>query len=197
MSADKRTLAVYDARAEDYATLFHDTKEGKDLRAFIDRLPPGARILDLGCGPGAASAHMARAGLVPDPVDASPAMVALARSRFGLPARLVRFDEIDANAVYDGVWANFSLLHAPRTDLAQHLSCLHRALKPGGWLHLGMKLGQGEGRDGLGRFYAYYSQAELADHLSAAGFTLASRRTGTEKGLAETNDPYIILTAHA
>ncbi|PWG18504.1 class I SAM-dependent DNA methyltransferase [Salibaculum griseiflavum] len=197
MSPDKRTLAVYDAKAEDYAALFHDAKEGKDLRAFIAGLPRGARVMDLGCGPGAASAHMMRAGLDPDPVDASPAMVALARSRFGLPARLARFDEIDTTATYDGVWANFSLLHAPRAELAQHLARLHRALKPGGRLHLGMKLGKGEGRDALGRFYAYYSEDELTEHLARAGFSVASRRTGTEKGLAGTNDPYIILIAHA
>lgn len=197
MSADRETLSVYGKRAQDYADLVQSEGAGTDLKAFIAALPAAARVLDLGCGPGFASAHMAKAGLRPDPVDASPEMVALARDRFGLPARIARFDQIGGENIYDGVWASFSLLHAPRADFPDHLAALHKALRPGGRLYLGMKLGEGERRDAIGRFYTFYSEDELRGHLEAAGFTVASSREGADKGLAGTVDPFLIIQAQS
>lgn len=197
MSADPATIAVYDARAADYADRFRENRPGRFLSAFLALLPPGARVLDLGCGPGNASAFLSAAGMRPDPVDASAAMVALANDRHAIGARQARFDEIDGQAEYDGVWANFSLLHAPRADLPRHLSALHRALKPQGLLHLGMKTGSGEGRDALGRFYTYVSVPEITGLLTAAGFAVLAAEEGIETGLAGTPDPFVVLRARA
>ncbi len=75
--------------------------------------------------PCTASAHMRDAGLVPirsmhrkDDHDC--------QRKFGLPARLGEFDDIDGDEIYDGVWANFSLLHAARDDLPRHFDCALR-----------------------------------------------------------------------
>lgn len=197
MSADARTIAVYEARAADYADRFASQRPDRHLRAFIDALPKGARVLDLGCGPGTASAFMRAAGLAPDPVDASSAMVALANACHDMGARLATFDDIDAEGAYEGVWANFSLLHAPRADLPRHLAALRRALVPGGLLHIGMKTGTGEARDGLDRFYTFVGREELAGMLATAGFTVIAVTEGAEKGLAGTLDPFVIMRAHA
>lgn len=184
MSADRETLAVYDGASDRYAKRGGANWDYAALDAFLARLPAGARILDLGCGPGHLSAVMAERGMAPDPVDASAGMVALARENFGLPARQATFDEIDGGAVYDAVWANFSLLHAPRAEMPGHLERLARALRPGGLIHLGMKVGEGEGRDGLNRFYTYWRVEELQAALEAAGFAVdAEVRRGRGKGL--------------
>lgn len=184
MSADRETLAVYDGASDRYAKRGGADWEYAALDAFLARLPAGARILDLGCGPGHLSAVMAERGMVPDPVDASAGMVALTRENFGLPARQATFDEIDGVGVYDAVWANFSLLHAPRAEMPGHLERLARALRPGGLIHLGMKVGEGEGRDGLNRFYTYWRVEELQAALEAAGFAVdAEVRHGRGKGL--------------
>jgi SAM-dependent methyltransferase len=195
MSADAITIKVYDARAGDYADRFRTEKPDRHLRAFIAALPAAAQVLDLGCGPANASAFMRAAGLRPDPVDASPAMVALANSRHEIGARLATFDDVSAISAYDGVWANFSLLHAARAALPGYLAALHRALRPGGLLHIGMKTGTGEARDTLERFYAYYGREELLVLLNDAGFTAVSVAEGTEVGLAGTSDPFIIVLA--
>ena len=195
MSADPRTIAVYDARAGDYAERFEATRPDRHLQAFIDALPHPARVLDLGCGPANASAFLRAAGHDPDPVDASPAMVALANDRHAIGARLASFDDIDAVAAYDGVWANFSLLHAARADLPRHLAALHLALKAGGLLHLGMKTGTGEGPDALGRFYCYHAVGDLRDLLTDAGFAVLAETQGAETGLAGTRDAFVILLA--
>ena len=57
-NTDPETIAVYDTKADDYANAFTDIYMEPGLAGFIDRLPKSARILDLGCGPGAHAAVM-------------------------------------------------------------------------------------------------------------------------------------------
>ena len=194
---DRKTIAVYDARVADYAKLDTSDTPGETLAAFIAALPRGGLVLDLGCGPGTSARHMARAGLRVDALDASAEMVALARGIEGVAARQGSFDALEAEGVYDGVWANFSLLHAPRTDMPRHLAAIHRALKPGGLFHIALKEGSGAGRDSIGRFYTYYGEAELSDLLRDAGFTPGTTRRGRGKGLSGRSDPWISMSAHA
>ncbi|MBT0959499.1 class I SAM-dependent methyltransferase [Alphaproteobacteria bacterium KMM 3653] len=189
------TLKVYDAKAGDYAKAFANNAPDKHLARFIAALPTASHVLDLGCGPGTASAQIAAAGHSVDATDGSAEMVAAVTRLHGLPARQMLFDEITGTDIYDGIWANFSLLHAPRAEMPKHLAALARAAKPGALLHIGMKTGTGEGPDALGRFYTYYTEAELTDHLTAAGFIPDYKATGRDKGLAGTTDPWLILQA--
>ena len=197
MTADARTLAAYDRAATAYADRFAVHAPGADLRRFIDLLPDGARVLDLGCGPGTASVFLRAAGHRPDPVDASPGMVAEANRRHAIGARLARFDQIEGVATYDAIWANFSLLHAARADLPGLLGRLVRSLKPGGLFHIGMKTGSGAARDRLDRLYTYLSADDLRGLLTDAGLTVLSAREGSEAGLAGTVDPYVVMLARA
>ena len=194
---DSETIAVYDAQADEYARLTKSEARDKQLLAFIAALPKGARVLDLGCGPGITAAAMAAAGLKVDATDASVEMVAMAASKTGVTAWQATFDQIQGTAIYDGIWANFSLLHAPRHDLPRHLSALHKAAKPGGRFHIGVKTGTGEARDALGRLYTYYEDQELVSLLKNAGFTTTNRHTGRGTGLSGEMANWIVLTAHA
>ncbi|MBB93061.1 MAG: SAM-dependent methyltransferase [Rhodobacteraceae bacterium] len=172
-----------------------DTLKDPALDHFMARLAPGAAVLDLGCGPGNASAVMAAAGFAVTAVDASAEMVKLAARIEGIEARQARFDEITEIDAYDGIWASFSLLHAPRADFPGHLAALRGALRPGGVLCLGMKLGEGEKVDSIGRFYSYYSEDELRSLLEAAGFSVADTRVTTVTGMAGKPEPSISVMA--
>jgi len=194
MSVDRETIAVYDAKVADYAALVSDAPSN-DLLQFIKALPPGGHVLDLGCGPAAASAYMRAAGLVPDPVDASAEMVALANRTYDIGARVGTFEDVTGEAVYDGVWASFSLLHAARADLPRYLAAIASALKPEGRFYIGMKVGQSTDRDAIGRRYTYVEVPELHDFLKSAGLIVLSTREGREKGLAGTEDPFVICQA--
>ena len=193
--SDQGTIDAYDARAASYAALDINEAQTESLRAFLACLPAGGTILDLGCGPGLQAKVMQDAGFAVTGLDATPAFVTAARS-VGIDARLGTFDDVTETEAYDGIWASFSLLHAPRADFPRHLTALAKALRPGGYLYLGMKLGAGEGRDALGRFYSYYSEAELRTALAVVGLTVSDVTTGTGAGLAGTTDPFILITAH-
>ena len=193
--SDKETLQVYAKKAEEYAKILGDSGSGRYLRAFMAELPEGAHVLDYGCGIGNAAAAMRDAGLRVDAWDASPEMAELGRARYGIEIEIRTFETLDAAETYDGIYANFSLLHAPKSDMPGHLARIHAALKPGGLLHFGTKLGTGEKRDALGRFYAYYSDEEITGLLEAAGFSVTKRDFGEEVGLSGSLDPWIILQA--
>ena len=200
MARDVETLAVYSQAATDYANGFarkKDISQAEDMDAFLALVPKGGRILDYGCGPGHWAATFRDEGYEAEATDAVQEMADLARDRYGIEVRVEPFEALAAQARYDGIWANFSLLHAPRGDFPGHLERLRAALKPGGALHLGMKLGTGESRDRLGRFYTYYGEEELVTLVETAGFIVTATRRGNGEGLAGGPETFVTLTAHA
>ncbi|TCO69970.1 class I SAM-dependent methyltransferase [Rhodovulum euryhalinum] len=192
---DAQTLAVYAARARDYSELHHGPDTARRLAAFISALPPGGAALDLGCGPGWAAAAMRAAGLNVTAVDASPEMAQVARDRHGIEVVVAPFTALDAEGALDGIWAHFSLLHAPRAALPGHLAAIRRALRPGGRLALALKLGEGEGRDRLGRLYTYVGRGELTGLVTAAGFAIEAEEVAATMGFDGTECESVFLTA--
>ncbi|MFX0540804.1 class I SAM-dependent DNA methyltransferase [Roseovarius sp. S4756] len=196
MSVDPETLAVYGAQAQAYDDMTADLEGDRHLATFLKAMPSNARVLDLGCGPGRAAGQMAKAGLRVDATDAVPEMVAMAASRPGVTAWQAAFADISGHDIYDGIWANFSLLHAARADLPRHLTALKTALKRGGLFHIGMKTGTGEERDTIGRLYTYYTEEELRALLRNAGFTPEASWTGRDKGLSGEMSDWVVIHAH-
>jgi SAM-dependent methyltransferase len=193
--SDPETLGVYAAKAQEYAEFNQSITGDPQLKAFIEAVNSGGTVLDLGCGPGIAAEHMARAGLVVTAIDPVPEMVALAAQKHGVTAKQASFDDLTGINIYDGVWANFSLLHAPRRDMPKHLKNIATALRPNGVFHIGVKTGTGENRDTLGRLYTYFTQDELTGLLANAGLTVKEHATGRDKGLDGTLADWVCLRA--
>ncbi len=190
---DNETLAVYADNVEKYASMVESEKPGKTLKSFLNEVAEGGTILDLGCGPGNSSAHMLAMGFDVVATDASPEMVQIAKETHGVEANIATFDDLEDVNRFDGIWANFSLLHAPKSAFPNYLSAIYKALKPNGVFHIGMKLGTGEKRDALGRFYAYYSIEELELLLNKCGLVPFSRLEGEEEGLDGTIAPWVTI----
>src|SRR5258705_9652092 len=80
---------------------------------FVDRLPSGAGVLDLGCGSGRPVAqHMAERGLRVTGVDSSPTMISFCRSR--LPGHewiVADMRELSLGRSFDGILARDSFFH--------------------------------------------------------------------------------------
>ena len=197
MKPDANTIAVYDAKTEEYQTLGPSTGERKLEFRFAQSLPQSGTVLDYGCGPGRTAGYFARQGLITHAFDASEKMVRLASAHAGVTAWQAGFDAFSLPDTYDGIWASFSLLHAARSDISTLLDKIHKGLKTGGKFYIALKLGQGTARDSLGRLYTYYEEEELRNLLSHAGFTWQSHRTGEDIGLDGTISKSISVLADA
>jgi len=193
--ADRETMAAYATHAERYRKLVSDQGGNRRLDGFMARLTAGDGVLDLGCGVGDSAARMRDAGFEVSCVDASPDMAAMALELHGIEVRQISFDQLADEDDYEGVWASFSLLHAPRDEMPAHLARIHRALKTDGILYLGLKTGDHEARDAAGRFYAYFGEEELRRHLAAAGFRILDVETDSVTGLLGAPEPCIHITA--
>ena len=165
---DPKTLNFYAAEAPDYHSR---SKAGvnRDLPAFLERLAAGSLILELGCGCGRDAAYMEAQGFLVEPTDGVAAMAALAEQRLGRTVRVMRFEELAAASAYDAVYASYSLLHVPRSGLANVLARIWRALRPGGWHMATYKSGGSEGRDVLDRYFNYLSAEQAAAYYRQAG----------------------------
>lgn len=105
-------------------------------------LPPEARVLELGCGPG--TLWTRNADRIPDGwditlTDFSAGMLEEARRNLLDSGLTVRFAVVDAQDIpyasdsFDAVIANFMLYHVP--DRPRALSEIARVLRPGGYLY--------------------------------------------------------------
>jgi SAM-dependent methyltransferase len=97
----------------------------------LDLLAPraGERILDVGCGDGALTEKLVRAGARVVGVDPAPDFVAAAAAR-GIDARLIDAQALPFEREFDAVFTNAVLHWIPDLDAA--LRGIHRALKAGG-----------------------------------------------------------------
>jgi len=191
--ADVKTISVYDSNVDTYKKMVDKLPNLAPLEAFIAALPKAALVLDWGCGPGYLAARMRDAGLRPVCVDASAEMVAAACEDYGLDARQEQFSELDAVGLYQGIWANFSLLHAERAKFPGHIAAASAALVSVGLFDLALKSGTGEKRDDLGRLYAYYTQSELEGFAEAAGLKVICSFTGTSAGMSGKSEDWVGL----
>ena len=191
--SDPATLAFYKERAPHYTMSFAQAPS-RHLDAFLDRLQPGARVLELGCGGGRDSARIRERGFDLDATDGVPAMVVKANERFDVGARVMQFDELDAVAAYDAVWAHACLLHVARAGLPDVLTRILTALVPGGWHFASFKLGDSEGRDLLERLHNFPDVDWIGRVYGIAGFETVDTQVYPGKGADGMMRDWIALT---
>jgi 2-polyprenyl-3-methyl-5-hydroxy-6-metoxy-1,4-benzoquinol methylase len=112
-----------------HAQAYFDATQGVDMAPlyarFMPLLPPGAHVLDAGCGSGRDALAFRRMGFAVEAFDASPELAALAQGHTGLPVQVMSFQQMaDAmgnawHARFDGILACASLLHVPETEQAR------------------------------------------------------------------------------
>lgn len=192
---DEETLQFYRGNAEAYAGREITSRQAR-LTAFLALLPPGARILELGCGAGGDTAEMLARGFDVRATDGSPEMAAVASKHLGRMVETLLFHDLAEVEAYDGVWANACLLHVPRNELAGVLGLIWRALKPAGTFYASYKTGDGAGRDTLNRYYNYPSPDWLRATYAAAGeWSALSIESGEVKGFDDKMAPMLFVVA--
>lgn len=169
------TRETYDQFSAQIADRFWSVELAEQWEAFSAILPPGAKVLDLGCGAGRDTAHFTGRGFWTVGLDLSRGMLLEAMRR--APGMYLEGDMASLPFkpdTFDAVWMNASLLHLPRDLAPAVLSGVNQTLKPGGAVYLSLKMGRGEEwetREGE-RFFTYYQPDEVTALLGETGFEI-------------------------
>ncbi|MBT1451887.1 NUDIX domain-containing protein [Glaciecola sp. XM2] len=164
INAFKNALSIsnfYHSNANDY---FNETVTANmqvNRERFTRLLTKNASVLDLGCGSGRDSKSFIESGYTVTAIDGCKQLSKLAEEYIGQPVITRRFEELDYENEFDGVWACASLLHCPKSDIQNILFKVFKALKADGVLYASFKNGQKETIDDKARFFNNYTKSEL------------------------------------
>jgi len=189
-------LGTYDRIAADY-NKGRLAEQADALAPLIERLPAGARVLDLGCGAGVPITKALAGRFDVTGVDFSPAQLALARRQ--VPA--ARFVEADmtrcelAAESFDAVVSFFAIFHLPRDEHGPLFGRVRDCLKPGGYFLATLALADEAGytEDDFHGATMYWSNFDLAAYrrlLGACGFEVLADWLLSD-GPATTSDPEV------
>jgi SAM-dependent methyltransferase len=182
--SDHRKAVVaegYDALGKGYlawTSAFADPGRERMVNEFSARLASGARVLDLGCGPGIPSTRALASRFDVTGVDISETQLEAARRNVP-EATFVHADiaQIDfPPESFDGVTAFYSISHVPRDEHGQLFERIARWLVPGGLLLA--TLGSGDNPDWTGEwlggpmFFSSHDADTNRSLLAAANFEL-------------------------
>jgi 2-polyprenyl-3-methyl-5-hydroxy-6-metoxy-1,4-benzoquinol methylase len=162
------SIGYYDRNGATFFARTVDADMSADHARFLKHIPAGGSILEAGCGSGRDALAFKNAAYNVTAFDGSEEMVRLATAHTGLPVQHKRFDEIDEQNAFDGIWANASLLHIPRAELPAIMARLARALKPGGVWYMSFKHGDHEAIIHE-RHFTYMTEPMLADAIRVQG----------------------------
>ena len=165
------TITYYDQNAADFIenTINADMSAARNL--FLRYIKPGGRILDAGCGSGRDSLAFLEAGYQVDAFDASEEICRIASERLGFPVACRRFEDLEGEAEYDGIWCCASLLHVKAEDLPDVMQRLRKLLKPTGVVYVSFKKGNGE-RNKDGRYFHDMTVEACETMLQGSGFAV-------------------------
>ena len=181
----RQTINSYDAGAAWWRRTRRSTPDETELpaaaAAFRERVGRGL-ILDLGCGPGGALPFL---GPPVVGLDASLGMLALVQNGPLVAADIEALPIVRGSVA--GAFASFSFQHLPRPQFLVALRQVAAALQARGFVELWMHAAAGtdgvrENDDmGIGRWFTYWSRAELEAALPSCGFEVVEIE---DRGLA-------------
>ena len=178
------------AKPEDIVSLYQRHADAWDRgrraeltieRAWMDRftelLPPGASILDMGCGSGQPIAkYLIERGYNVTGIDSSPPLIEKCRARFPHHEWLVAdMRTVALNRTFDAIVAWDSFFHLSHEHQRAMFPIFRQHSKPGAALMLTTGTGHGVAIgsiEGESLYHASLSQSEYRELLHAQGFTV-------------------------
>ena len=158
------TLNYYSEHAQEFTSGTVSVDFSTTQNRFLKHLAPGSTILDFGCGSGRDSKYFLDYGYKVQAVDGCQELCKLASNYTGLQVKQMLFQELEAVAQYDGIWACASILHVPKAELGDVLQRMARALKDGGYAYASFKYGDFEGERN-GRYFTDLTEASFGQLL--------------------------------
>ncbi len=168
-----QNIDYYNQNADSYFAKSVDVDMSVFRGKFLEYLPEGGRILDVGCGSGRDSKEFLSAGYDVTSFDASEEMCRRASDYIGRTVYNLRFDQIAYKQEFDGVWACASLNHESADELPGVMKKMAAALKPGGAIFATFRYGEGVS-DRDGRVYCDFTRESIEPLFVNAGFNIVS-----------------------
>jgi 2-polyprenyl-3-methyl-5-hydroxy-6-metoxy-1,4-benzoquinol methylase len=163
-----QTLDYYNKNAQHFTGDTLNVEFSNIQDSFLSQLPPGALILDFGCGSGRDSRYFLQKGYRVEACDGSDEMVKVATRNAGIPVKKMLFSELEEKDRYDGLFACASILHVPSKDLPDIFTRMKKAVKKGGILYVSFKYGTFEGIRN-GRYFTDLTEESLHAILDKVG----------------------------
>ena len=158
------TIEYYENNAESFSqgTLNVDFSDVQER--FASLMPEDAFILDFGCGSGRDTKYFLGRGFKVDAIDGSENLCKIAYENTGIEVRNMLFSDLDADEIYDGIWACSSILHLPKVELRDVFRRMIRALKKGGYIYTSFKYGEAEGLR-KGRYFTDFTEETFREFI--------------------------------
>ena len=159
----------YDDNAASYCEATLKVDMGVARERFLSKLQPDAHILDAGCGSGRDMLAFTMRGFQVTGFDSSPQMAAYASSYSGRICEVLRFQDMQFQNEFDGIWSCAALLHVPKHEMEDVMNRLVNSLKPNGVAYFSFIEGEGERVSSDGRRYNSYTFDSLRALLYKVG----------------------------
>ena len=157
------TLDYYNSHADGFRSDTIHASMSALQEEFLEMLPAGGRILDLGCGPGRDTRLFLERGFKVTAVDGSEELCRLAEDFTGQPVICSTFQEFRPGETYDGIWACASLLHLPKEEIIRVIERLSPFLREGGVFYMSFKYGSFSGERN-GRYFTDLTEQDMAGY---------------------------------
>ena len=170
-----RTIDYYNDNADEYFNSVISADMTENYTRFLQYVPKGASIVDLGCGSGRDLKYFKDNGYEAEGLDASEKLCILAREYSGCPVLCTDFLSWKTERRYDAFWANASLLHLTGKDIITFFAQKTKYLADNGIFYMSMKTGIPQGDDPKGRYFTPFSEELLEQLLKASKLELIDR----------------------
>ncbi|MFC1790077.1 class I SAM-dependent methyltransferase [Patescibacteria group bacterium] len=200
------TIKNYDQVASKYTQKYFDYWQKED-KAYIERflrlLSPGARILDVGCGPGNLAAYFTKKGFPVVGIDLSQAMLKIARQK----APGAEFKSMDIRDLqfspnsFEAIISAYSLVYVPKKETEETLLGFKRVIKSEGYLFLSLLWGEGEKfvkeplKPGNKIFLHFFKRKEIKRLLEKVGFKVIFSKVHVPKDVETISQKTLVLIA--
>ena len=155
-----KTLLYYNQTAQKFIEGTIDSDLSDLHSRFMNYLPEGGHILDLGCGSGRDAKIFLEKDYQVTALDGSEVCCRLAEETIGQLVICQTFEQLDFKEKFDGIWACASLLHIPYFELTSIFKKAICALKPRGIFYASFKYGDFEGERN-GRYFTDLTEERL------------------------------------
>lgn len=166
-----QTISYYDKNAEEFCRATKDADMSFCRDRFLYLLERETHIgieesdkskihiLDAGCGSGRDAKAFLDAGYQVTALDASKKICEEAEKLIKQEVLCIRFEEVQFQQEFDGIWACASLLHVSYTEISEVLKRFWNALKENGIFYASFKYGKDIRTDKDRLFYDYEETA--------------------------------------